>query len=78
MINNDTPPVDSLTYEQAFSELEKVVSALEEGQATLDESVELFQRGQMLAKHCSDLLENARLKVTVLEQTDEDPKGSKR
>ncbi len=78
MTKNDTPPVDTLTYEQAFSELEKVVSALEEGQATLDESVELFQRGQVLSKHCSDLLENARIKVTVLEQTNEDPKGSKR
>ena len=73
MIKNDTPPVDTLTYEQAFSELEKVVSVLEEGQATLDESVELFQRGQALAKHCSDLLENARLKVTILEQSGETP-----
>lgn len=73
MPKNDTPQIDTLTYEQAFSELEKVVSTLEEGGATLDESVGLFQRGQALAKHCSDLLEKARLKVTILEQSDEAP-----
>lgn len=73
MPKNDTVPIDSMTYEQAFSELEKVVNSLENGQATLDESVELFQRGQVLAKHCSDLLEKARLKVTVLEQSGEAP-----
>jgi exodeoxyribonuclease VII small subunit len=71
MPKNDNLPIDSLSYEQAFSELEKVVNSLEEGQATLDESVELFQRGQVLAKHCSDLLEKARLKVIVLEQSGE-------
>ncbi len=68
MTKKETSQIASLTYEQAFAELEKIVSSLEEGQATLDESVELFQRGQALAKHCADLLEQARLKVTVLEQ----------
>ncbi len=68
MTKKDTSQIESLTYEQAFAELEKVVSSLEDGQATLDESVELFQRGQALAKHCANLLEQARLKVTVLEQ----------
>ena len=68
MTKKETPQIESLTYEQAFTELEKVVSALEDGQANLDESVEHFQRGQALAKRCADLLEKARLKVTVLEQ----------
>ena len=68
MTKKETVQIESLTYEQAFAELERVVAALEDGQASLDESVELFQRGQALAKHCADLLEQARLKVTVLEQ----------
>lgn len=68
MTKKETVQIESLTYEQAFAELEKVVSALEDGQASLDKSVELFQRGQALTKHCADLLEQARLKVTVLEQ----------
>jgi exodeoxyribonuclease VII small subunit len=67
MAKKETTQIESLTYEQAFAELEKVVSSLEEGQASLDESVELFQRGQALAKHCAALLEQARLKVTALE-----------
>jgi exodeoxyribonuclease VII small subunit len=76
MPKKDVVPVDSLTYEQAFTELEKVIADLEEGQATLDNSVELFQRGQALAKRCADLLENARLKVSLLEQSGQ-PAGEK-
>ena len=68
MAKKEISSIDTLTYEQAFAELEKIVATLEEGQATLDESVELFERGQALARRCADLLENARLKVTVLEQ----------
>jgi exodeoxyribonuclease VII small subunit len=68
MTKKETFQIESLTYEQAFAELEKVVSSLEEGQATLDESVELFQLGQALAKHCANLLEQSRLKVTIMEQ----------
>jgi exodeoxyribonuclease VII small subunit len=76
MPKKDVVPVDSLTYEQAFTELEKVIADLEEGQATLDNSVELFQRGQALAKRCAVLLENARLKVSLLEQSGQ-PAGEK-
>jgi exodeoxyribonuclease VII small subunit len=68
MTKKETPQIEALTYEHAYAELEMVVSALEDGQASLDESVALFQRGQALAKHCANLLEEARLKVTILEQ----------
>jgi len=60
--NNETP-VEELTYEQAFAELEQVVKALETGEHTLDESVRLYERGQELARRCAALLEQAELKV---------------
>ena len=50
-------PVDDLTYEQAFAELEKIVGALETGEHTLDEAITQYERGQSLAKHCASLLE---------------------
>lgn len=59
-------PVDELTYEEAYVELEKIVEALETGQQTLDESLRLFERGQALLKHCAALLEHADLKVRQL------------
>jgi exodeoxyribonuclease VII small subunit len=58
--------IKPLTYEQAFAELEKIVAELEGEINNLDKAMELFERGQALAKHCSALLEKAELKVQQL------------
>lgn len=55
--------IEELTYEEALAELEEIVSALEGEQNRLDESIQLFERGQQLAAHCGVLLEAAELKV---------------
>lgn len=57
---------DDLTYEEAFTELESVVAALESEQRPLNESISLYERGQTLAKYCAGLLEKAELKVRQL------------
>ena len=62
----DLPPIDSLTYEQALAELEALVAALEAEQQTLSEALSLFERGQLLAKHCIALLDQAELKIQQL------------
>ncbi len=59
-------PVEDLTYEEAFAELESIVAALEEEQAPLDETMGLFERGQALVRRCGVLLEQAELKVRKL------------
>ncbi len=56
-------PVDEMNYEDAFAELESIVAALENNQQALEESLALFERGQMLAKRCADLLDSAELRV---------------
>jgi len=61
-------PVDELTYEEAFAELESIVSTLENGQNPLEGSLTLFERGQALARRCDELLENAELKVRKLSE----------
>ncbi len=60
------PPVEELTFEQAFEEMEQIVRQLEEGQLALDDSLALFERGQALSARCQQLLENAELKVQQL------------
>lgn len=55
-----------LSYEQAFSELEGIVEAMESQQQPLDESMKLFERGQALAQHCTSLLDNAELRIKEL------------
>ncbi len=59
-------PVDKLTYEQAFAELESVVAALEDEAKPLDDALGLFERGQALAGRCAGLLDKAELKVKQL------------
>jgi exodeoxyribonuclease VII small subunit len=61
-----TTQVTELTYEQAFSELENIVSALESDKHSLDEAMTLYERGQELAHYCANLLDHAELKVQQL------------
>jgi exodeoxyribonuclease VII small subunit len=59
-------PVNELSYEQAFLELETIVSSLEASQSSLEDAVSLFERGQSLAQRCATLLDEAELKVRQL------------
>jgi exodeoxyribonuclease VII small subunit len=59
-------PPEELTFEQAFEELRAVVASLESGEPALEESLALFERGQALADHCSQLLEKAELRLRQL------------
>jgi exodeoxyribonuclease VII small subunit len=59
----DDADVASLTFEQALAELEKIVSELESGQAPLERSIEMYERGAALKAHCEKRLEAARLRV---------------
>ncbi len=59
-------PVEQLTYEQAFAELETIVATLESDKCSLDESMALFERGQALARYCARLLEQVELKIQQL------------
>jgi exodeoxyribonuclease VII small subunit len=62
----DPTPIDQLTYEQALSELEDIVTKLETNQRSLEEALALFERGQLLASYCAGLLDQADLKVQQL------------
>jgi len=66
MSKTETKPIEELTYEEAFSELEKIVTALEAGEQPLEEALTLFERGQKLTSHCAKLLAKAELKIQEL------------
>ncbi len=55
--------VAGLSFEQALGELEKIVGELESGQAPLERSIEMYERGAALKAHCEKRLEAARLRV---------------
>ncbi len=53
-----------LSYEAAREELSQVVSSLEAGSATLEESLKLWERGEELALICQEWLDGARKKLS--------------
>jgi exodeoxyribonuclease VII small subunit len=60
---SDSPDLSALSFEQALAELEKIVAELESGQAPLEASIEMYERGAALKAHCEKRLEAARLRV---------------
>lgn len=63
----DTSPtaVDTLSYEQAREELVAVVSRLEAGGVSLEESLALWERGEALADRCEAWLEGAKVRLAA-------------
>ncbi len=68
-----TQPIEKLSFEEALSELEGIVRALESGKAPLDESISAYERGISLKNHCEKKLTDARLKIEKISLT---PDGS--
>ena len=56
---------ESLSYEQAREELAGVVKRLEAGGLSLEQSLDLWERGEELAAICSQWLEGARARLTA-------------
>jgi exodeoxyribonuclease VII small subunit len=60
-----TTPGEALSYEQARDELAAVVKRLEAGGLTLEQSLELWERGERLAAVCGEWLDGARAKLAA-------------
>jgi exodeoxyribonuclease VII small subunit len=65
---------EELSYEKAREELTSVVKRLEAGGLTLEQSIELWERGEKLAAICEQWLDGARarLAAAMAKQRDED------
>ncbi|MEQ7874816.1 exodeoxyribonuclease VII small subunit [Sphingomonas sp. ASV193] len=53
----------TLSFEAALAELEQIVRALEQGAEPLDRSIELYQRGDRLKRHCEARLAAAQARI---------------
>lgn len=60
---SEVPEIETLSFEQALAELEQIVARLESGQAPLEDSIRMYERGAALKAHCETRLEAARLRV---------------
>lgn len=55
--------IAALSYEQARDELVRVVGELEQGSATLEQSLALWERGEALAARCEEWLIGAKARL---------------
>ena len=60
-----------MKFEEAMQALTEIVKKLESGEATLDESITLYEQGIQLSKRCTELLEKAEQKVRFLQESAE-------
>ena len=52
-----------LSFEDALKRLEEIVRTLEQGEAPLDQSIELYQEGDKLKRHCEARLKAAQARI---------------
>ena len=57
--------IEALSYEDAREQLVGIVTRLETGGASLEESLALWERGEALAKRCEQWLEGARKRLAA-------------
>ena len=62
---------ERLSFEDALKQLESIVQALENEETTLEDSVVLYQKGIELSRFCSDILDNAELKISQVNEVNE-------
>ena len=62
---SDTP-ISKMTFEQAMSELERIVTELERGDVPLEDSISLYEKGAELKKRCETKLKEAEQKVAAI------------
>ena len=55
--------ISELSFEAALARLEEIVRTLEKGEAPLDQSIELYQEGDRLKRHCEAHLNNAQARI---------------
>ena len=72
MTSEKTTDIAKLSYEQARDELVSVVTALEQGGMSLEESIALWERGEALAARCDEWLIGAKARLEAAKKSRED------
>jgi len=62
-------------FEQTLSQLEALVSRMEDGQLSLEEALSAFENGIKLTRECQQALQQAELKVQMLTRADSEPEA---
>ncbi|GAC1380299.1 MAG: hypothetical protein NVS4B7_04540 [Ktedonobacteraceae bacterium] len=63
--------IETLSFEEAYTQLEAAVIALQDGQMPLERALRYYEEGMKLAQHCNDVLQKAELRVQQLSVDEE-------
>jgi exodeoxyribonuclease VII small subunit len=66
---SEAPAIETMSFEAALHELEQLVARLESGQASLEDSITLYERGAKLKAHCDARLKSAQMRVDQIVET---------
>ena len=62
----DDYKIQDLDFEEAMDHLNEIIQGLESGEVKLSESVDKFELGSELAKHCKKLLDDAETRINAI------------
>jgi len=60
---DESPDITAMSFEDALRALEDVVRRLESGEVPLGDSISLYERGELLRKHCQARLDSAQARI---------------
>ncbi len=66
----DPSPSESVSFEEALAELERILRSLEDGTTSLEESLSRYERGVTLLKHCYGQLRDAEQRIQLVSGID--------
>ncbi len=55
--------IEKMTFEQAIQQLKGIVDRIEQGEIPLQDSLEQYEKGMALIKHCRDILQKAEKRI---------------
>ncbi len=67
LMPDQSEPISELSFEAALKRLEEIVRRLESGEASLDESIELYGEGDRLREQCEARLQAAQAKIEKIQ-----------
>ncbi len=69
--------IAAMSFEEALAALEQIVSKLEAGEVSLEDSIEIYTRGSFLKHHCEQKLQSAKARIEKITLPDTgEPTGS--
>ena len=71
--NND---IGKLSFEQAIKELTSIVGKIEQGEIPLQDSLEQYEKGMAIIKHCRGILQKAEKRIEKISKEEEPDNGA--